>query len=628
VRNGLGRLLGCLAAALPACGGGGASAQHAPRAILDRTQLDFGPVPVGKTSSRSILLTNDGAASLPLPSIAARGAYSQTNDCGASLAVGASCTIAVTFAPGAAGPSPGLITIGVGAAASPMTVPLSGAGVYDGVLTQHNDQARSGQYPETVLTPASVSPAAFGKLASFPVDGQVYAQPLLARSVDVPGHGVHDVLYVATEHDTLLAFDASGLGSTPLWSRSFLASPGVVPVPSADLGCTDLVPEIGITGTPVIDGTTGTLYLVARTKEAATSATPAYVQRLHALDLATGAEQPGSPVIIAASVPGTGDGGTQVAFDAFTQNQRAALLLSGGTVYVAFGSHCDIAPYHGWILGYDAATLARTVVFNDTPGGSMGGIWQSGAGPAADDAGDLYAISGNGTFDATGPVIDVGESFLELSPAGALLDYFTPFNQATLSANDQDLGSAGPLLLPDQPGPHPHLVVSAGKEGTIYLVDRDGMGHMQPGSDGQIVQSLVGALPGENDSAPAYWNGRVYFGAQGDGIRAFALTGGLLSKTPVSQTAETFPLKGGFPVISSDGDAGGLLWAMAVPGAGQPAVLRAYDASRLGTAVWSSDASGARDALGPAAKFATPIVSGGRVYVATRAGVAVFGQLR
>ena len=255
------------------------------------------------------------------------------------------------------------------------------------------------------------------------------------------------------------------------------------------------------------------------------------------------------------------------------------------------------------------------------------GFWHAGAGPAADTAGRLYVVSGNGTFDTTGPVPELGDSFIELSAAGAVLDYFTPFNQAALSAADLDLGSAGPLLLPDQPGPHPHLVVSAGKEGTIYLVDRDAMGHFQLGSDSQIVQALVTALPNENDSAPTYWNGRVYFGSQDDGIRAFALSGGLLSTSAMSQTPDTFPQKGGFPVVSASGAAGGILWALAVPAGGQPAVLHAYDAAQLEIGLWSSAASGTRDALASAAKFAMPIVAGGRVYVVTNSGLSVFGLL-
>jgi hypothetical protein len=618
-------ILSSLGSACSSSGGGGGGTRSGQLEV-DRAQVDFGEVVVGAQAQQAVVLSNVGTADAPISSVGASGGYAEADDCPAALAAGTACTITVTLAPRAAGAQGGQLTVEQ-PSAGPIAVTLAGAGVYRGVLTYHGDEARSGAYPETSLSPANVSEATFGKLATFPVDGQVYAQPLWVSSVEVPGKGVHDVAYVATEHDSLYAFDASGLAAEPLWSVSFIAPPDVVPISSDDTGCEDLVPEVGITSTPVIDRTTGTLYVLARTKEAATTQAPTYVQRLHALDLSSGAERAGSPVTLAAAVPGTGDGGDQVVFDPFRENQRAALLLSGGTVYIAFASHCDNTPYHGWVLGYDAATLQQTAVFNDTPDGGLGGIWQSGAGPAADAAGAVYVVTGNGTFDASGAVPQLGDSFVKLSAGGAVLDWFTPYNQAYLSSGDLDLGSSGPLLLPDQPGAHPHLLVGAGKEGTIYVIDRDDMGHFHAGSDSQIVQALVAALPAEHDSAPTYWNGRVYFAAQGDAVKAFTLSGGMLSEAPVSETPDTFPLKGGFPVVSSAGDAAGILWAYAVPGPGAGAVLHAYDAIDLQTELWNSTLAGSRDALAPAAKFSVPIVAGGRVYVATDAGLSVFGLL-
>src|ERR1700674_2068670 len=343
--------------------------------------------------------------------------------------------------------------------------PFSAFGQTD-VLTHRNDNMRTGQNTsESVLTPSSVNSTAFGKLLSLPTDGYVYAQPLYKSNVLIPAKGLRNVLFVATEHDSVYAFDANGVTTTPLWHVSFInPSVGITTVPSDDVFINDIVPEIGITGTPVIDPQGGTLYVVAKTKENGT-----YVQRLHALDITTGAEKFGGPAVIQASVPGTGNGssGGTLPFDPLIENQRAGLLLVNGVVYIAFASHGDIGTYHGWVFGYNAATLQQVAVFNDTPNRLQGGIWQGGNGPAADSSGNVFVISGNGTFDADEEGVDFGDSFLKLNAGGlALVDFFTPFNQASLNANDVDLGSSGPLLLPDQTGTaHPHLVLGAGKDG-------------------------------------------------------------------------------------------------------------------------------------------------------------------
>ncbi len=408
------------------------------------------------------------------------------------------------------------------------------------VTTYHNDNARTGQnLKETLLTPDNVRFTRFGKLFAYPVDGYVYAQPLYLSNVTVPGKGRHNVVFLATEHDSVYAFDAddnTGANADPLWHVSFLnPNAGVTSIPNDEIGSWDIVPEIGITGTPVIDANSGTLYVVVKTREPGPLGSTLYPQRLHALDIHTGQEKPGSPVLITASVPGIGDGNDgqgNVPFYSKLENQRAALLLLNGVVYIAWGSHGDITPYHGWILGYDARTLQQVAIFNATPNGltdpsgypiGAGGIWQGGAGLAADDQGNMYFATGNGSFDAATGGIDYGDSIVRLRtlPGGSLAvaDYFTPLNQDYLNRTDADLGSGGVLLLPDQPGPHPHLLVQAGKEGKIYIIDRDRMGQFHPNSD-NIVQELGGVIGGVW-GMPAYFNNTIYYWGIGDTLKAF-----------------------------------------------------------------------------------------------------------
>ena len=392
-------------------------------------------------------------------------------------------------------------------------------GTSAGVFTHHNDVARTGQnLTETILTPAVVQMATFGKLATFQTDGIAHAAPLYVANVNIPGTGVRNVVYVATEHDSVYAFDADGPGGAPIWKTSFInPTAGITSVPNGDTGeCCDIQPEIGITGTPVVDPNSRTLYVVGKTKEGPTM----YVQRLHALDLATGAEKFGGPVVIAASVPGTGAGAVNgvVAFNALRQNQRTALLLHNGVVYFGFGSHGDVQPYHGWLLGYNASTLQQVFVFNTTPNGEGGGIWQSGGGLTIDTAGNFFFATGDGTFDANLGGINYGNSFLRLSPTGTVVDSFTPHDQSALDANNLDLDAGGMILLPNQPGRHPHLIVSAGKNGSVYMVDRDNMTGYH--ATDQNVQTLAGAfpfgtpLPG-NYSSPVYFNGTGVFRPRG-----------------------------------------------------------------------------------------------------------------
>ncbi|PYR31953.1 MAG: hypothetical protein DMF90_24625 [Acidobacteria bacterium] len=417
---------------------------------------------------------------------------------------------------------------------------------YPGTFTHHNDNARTGQnLHETILSPANVNVARFGKLFSYPLDGIAYASPLYMADLTIPGQGVHNVVFVATEHDSVFAFDADGLSTSPLWRVSFIhPAAGITTVPTLDTGdCCDIAPEIGITGTPVIDPVAKTLYVVAKTKEGAST----YVQRLHALDIATGQERTGSPVVIQATVPGSGAGSEKgrVSFNALQENQRAALLLTNGVLYIAFGSHGDNQPYHGWVLGYDAATLRQVMVFNSTPDGEGGGIWHGGGGLSTDDAGNVYFATGDGTFDAKTGGRDYGTSMMVLSPAGKVLSYFTPHDQAALDAANVDLSSSNPLLLPDQDGRHPHLLVSASKNGTVYLVDRDDMGHFKAADDSQIVQSLAhmfppGGITAGNFSTPVYFTGSVYFSAVDHPVQAFRLSVGLLSVGPTSQSSVSF----------------------------------------------------------------------------------------
>jgi hypothetical protein len=508
---------------------------------------------------------------------------------------------------------------------------------YPGTLTHHNDNFRTGQnLNETVLTLANVTSATFGKRFVYALDGNAYASPLYVPYVNIPGKGIHNVVYAATEHDSVYALDADGLSGVPLWQVSFInPAAGVTTVPASDTGeCCDIAPEIGITGTPVIDPGSGTLYLVATTKEVVGSIT-SYVQKVHALDITTGAEKFGGPVVIQGTVPGTGDGSSagQLSFDSLSENQRAGLLLNNGVVYVAFGSHGDNYPYHGWVMGYEAATLQQVLIYNTTPNAYGGGVWQSGGGLSADATGNIYFTTGNGTFDVNQGGVDLGDSVEKLGPGGTVIDYFTPFDQASLDVGDIDLGSAGPVLLLDQPdGPFPHLLIFAGKNGTIYVVNRDNMGHYNLTNNGQIVQSLVNAFPnggvnGGNFSSPVYFNGHVYFCASDDGLKAWQLSNGSLSTTPTSQTAATYMHPGGAFAISANGTANGILWVVQYNDGTGPGVLLAYDATNLGVELYGSDQAGSRDTLDFATKFSIPLVANGKVFVGAASSLTAYGLL-
>jgi hypothetical protein len=390
---------------------------------------------------------------------------------------------------------------------------------------------------------------------------------------------------VVTEHDSVYAFDGDQKSPGTLWQVSLAdAASNATSVPCADAttACSFIGTDIGITSTPVIDIDTKTLYVCAFTKESGT-----YVYRLHALDLVSGAEKFGGPVAIEGSVSGTGDGsdGTNVAFNAHQHIQRSALLLNHGVVYIAFASFDDTPPFHGWIFGYDSHTLKLRAMLNLSPNGSDAGIWESGNGLASDDAGNMYVMTGNGTFDADSGGPDYGDSFVKLKRAGSSLsvkDFFTPYNQAHLDVSDADVGSGGPMLLPDQSGSHAHLMVGAGKYGPIYLIDRDNMGHFNLADDSQIVQSIqFGSPVGNIWGTPAFWMNKVYIVPLKDSLKVFTLNGGLLSTAPTSLSANTFGFPGATPSISANGTQAGIVWALenAAFGSRKLAILHAYDAN-------------------------------------------------
>jgi hypothetical protein len=500
------------------------------------------------------------------------------------------------------------------------------------MLTYHNDVARTGQnLNETTLIPANVNSATFGKLGFYPVDGLVDAQPLYASKVAIPGNGTHNLLIAATEHDSVYAFDADS--GAALWHTSALKAGETT---SDDRNCSQVTPEIGITSTPVIDrsqGPNGTVYLVAMSKDVSGK----YHQRLHALDLALGTELLNGPIDVQATFPGTGanTNGTNVVFDPGQYLERASLLLLNGTIYTSWSSHCDIPPYTGWIIAYNASTLAQTSVLNLTPNGGEGSIWMSGAGPAADSSGNIYLLTANGTFDtalnasgfpASG---DYGNAFIKLSTTNglAVADYFEMDNGNAESDSDTDLGSGGTIVLPDMTnasGNTVHLAVGAGKDTNLYFVNRDSMGKFSP-SNNNIYQELVGALPGGIWSMPAYFNNTIYYGSVGSPIQAFSIVNAKLSASATAQTANSFGYPGATPSISANGASNAILW---VAENTSPAVLHAYNATTLKELYNSNQAGNGRDQFGNGNKFITPTIVNGKVFVGTPNGVAAFGLLQ
>lgn len=507
------------------------------------------------------------------------------------------------------------------------------------VTTSRNDNSRDGQnLNETILTPGNVNVNGFGKVFSQNVQGYVYAQPLYVPNVSIPGLGTHNVVYVATEHDIVYAFDAdnnTGLNANPLWRTSFIAPKrGITTVSSNDVGCGDLVPEIGITSTPVIDTGSGTIYVLAKTKENGT-----FVQRLHALDITTGRERRGSPVEIKAKVKGSGDGSSHgvLTFDPLRQAQRPGLLLQNGTVYIGWASHCDNGPYHGWVMSYNAKSLKQTAVWNSTPNGGLGGVWQGGTGIAADQNNHLFFATGNGTYDGKKGGNDFSDTIVKLGLPTQdhhmpLLDWFTPYDQGYLSGGDIDVGSGGVLMLPDQGkgAPHRHLLLQVGKSGSIYLINRDRLGHYNSQNNNQIVEDLENAIGGLW-STPAWWNNNVYFGGAGDVLRQFTFDSstGLLSTGAEYVTPTAFGYPGTNPSVSANQDTGAIVWAIETDqyGSGGSSILHAYDATDVGSELYNTTQNNSRDDPGGAVKFSVPTVANGRVYVGAAGRLTAYGLL-
>ena len=519
------------------------------------------------------------------------------------------------------------------------------------VLTQGYDSARDGlNANESTLTLSNVSVGSFGKLMNLPVDGWLYAQPLYVPNVSIAGQGTHNVVYVATAHDSVYAYDADGLSVQPLWHTSFInPAAGVTTEPISDnSNNSDIDSEIGVLGTPVIDTTTNTLYVVAKTDETSGgTTTPCF--RLHALDITSGVEHTGSPTpCISASVTGTGspsDGAGHVIFSALLQLQRPGLALNGNTVYAGFGSWSDTLPYHGWLLGFDKTSLQQVAAFNSTPNGSEGegGTWMGGRGLAFDSNGYFYLSTGNGNFDG---VNNFADSYLKLTPALAISDYFTPYNQQTLDNGDLDIAAGGVLLLPDSAGTaqYPHIMIGCGKNGAIYVVDRDNLGQFNSAGDTQIIQELLNVIGGTHvnpnsstyvancHTTAAYWQGSVYFGAVNDAVKQFAFTNGLLSTSPASQSTEVYQFPGSNPAISANVSSNGILWMIENAGStvgirtATTAVLHAYNAANLGDELYNSTQASS-DLAGAPVKFAMPTVVNGKVYVGTQSSIAVYGLL-
>jgi Immunoglobulin I-set domain len=621
--------LACTALLLAACGGssnnstsGDSTTQPGTSAPAITTQPGSQNVTVGQTATFNVVATGTAPLSYQWQrngtAIAAATASSYTTPATTLADTGATFKVTVTN-------SIGTIT----SVAATLTVSAAAAAGAD-VLTYHNDNSRSGQnLAETVLTPANVNSTQFGLLRVLPADGLVDGQPLIASNLSVSGAS-RNVVYVVTENDSVYSYDADT--GAALVHVSMLGSGET---PSDDHGCGQVTPQIGITSTPVIDrgaGPNGTIYVVAMSKNAAGD----YFQRLHALDLLTLVERPNSPVVVQATYPGTANNGVgTTSFEPGQYEERAGLLLLNGTVYTAWTSHCDQNPYNGWLIGYDESTLAQSQVLNITPNGSEGAIWQSGGGMAADSAGNIFALVANGTFDTTLDAAgfpiqgDYGNAFIKLSSATTLqvTDYFDMDNTVAESNGDVDLGSGGPMLLPDQTdstGVVRQLAVGAGKDGHLYVVNRSNMGKFSM-SNNAIWEDMPGALPGGVWATPAYFQGTVYYGDVGGTLKAFGIQQAMLGKTPTSQTSVSFGYPGTAPAVSANGSSDGIIWAVQNS---SPAVLHAFAAGNLATELYNSNqAANGRDQFGAGNKFITPSIANGKVYVGTPTGVAVFGLL-
>jgi hypothetical protein len=471
------------------------------------------------------------------------------------------------------------------------------------VLTQHNNNARSGtNLRETLLTPANVNDAQFGMLFKRVVDDQLYTQPLVVTDLRIDG-GTHDVVYVTTVNNSVYAFDANDAkASTPIWHVNF-GTPANLH--SADFGCTDMNGQMGIVGTPVIDKARGVLYVVALTKaRPMTGPGTGFIQRLHALDLTTGADLPASPVTIQAQD-----------FDPLMENQRPALMLANGMVYVGYASHCDREPYHGFLMAYDAKTLAQVSVFNASPTGEGASIWQSGQGPASDEEGNVYVVTGNGSWDG---VKNFSESFLKLTPRLKLLDWFTPTNHFTLDQRDEDLDASGATLIPGT-----HRVIGGGKEGVLYMLDTRNLGHLD---DEHALQHFPATV--SHMHSVVYWRSAksgdlLFMWGQRDRAKVYKFDGRKFQETPWKmRDVPNQGHPGAMVSLSANGNTNGILWA-AIHASGsswhesRPGILHAFDADDIRHELWNSLEVPNRDDCGEYSKMAPPTIANGRVYLAS-----------
>jgi len=512
------------------------------------------------------------------------------------------------------------------------------------VLTYRNNVARTSvQSQESTLTPTNVNADTFGKVFTLATDGYVYAQPLYVAGYQMNDGQLHNVLYVATTADSVYAFDADNNNPSAgyLWKVTTLGE-GEETQTQVDTNCADMKTNQGIVGTPVIDRALGVLYLVSASKLVSGNTTTFY-QRIHALNLATGAEMLNGPTEIAASVPGTGAGsvGGVVSFDPLRNNQRAALAEANGSVWIAWASHCDYGNYHGWVIGYNENDLTQqTGVFNTTPNGEEGGIWMSGGGIAADNAGNLFVAAGNGDFDGNdgeGDYADTAQR-LAINPSTSALtlgDWFTPSDQQFLTDNDQDMGTVDTMLFDDPAsGVAPHLLATGDKTGRVYLLNRDAMGGYDAGAGGANGDLQDARIATQVFSSFAYFNQQIYVGAGGQPLVAFpftpgtATTAGYVTPTPTSATATTFSANyssGGInPMISANGTADGIVWGQDVSGR----VLYAFDASNLANQLYASSTNSTRDQPAPPVKMTVPTIANGRVYVGGQNAVSVYGLLQ
>ena len=644
-RNILHTLAALAIATLAACGGDDGSSYSAPATTTPSATT---PTISAQPGNASLVSGNTATFTVAAGGAAPLTYQWQKNGTAVTGATGASYTTPVESISDTGATFAVVVTNSSGSVTSAHATLTVTATSPNDVATFKNDVARSGQNSsESTLTLANVNSMSFGLLHTVMLDGKVDAQPLYLSQVPIAS-AAHNVAFVATEHGSVYAIDADA--GTPIWQVSLLANGDT---PSDTHSCTQVTPEIGVTSTPVIDRTAGphgVLYVVGMSIDKSSN----YHQRLHALDITTGAELLNGPAEIAATAPNSA--GTTT-FAPGQYEERAALLLANGQIYTSWTSHCDLAPYSGWIIAYNQMTLAQTAVLNVGPNSgasvsngtnfNMNGpaIWMSGDGPGADAQGNIYLLTGNGLFeptlDANGfpNMGDYGNSFLKLASTTSSLkvaDYFAMSTEVAESGGDIDLGSGGEMLLPDltdSQGNVKHLVVGAGKDSNIYLIDRDNMGKFNA-SQNQIWQEIDGVVPGNPPgaasggvrSSPAWFNGSIYYGDAGGTLKAFSLTNAKLSAAPTSQSAVSFAYPGASPVVSANGITNAIVWAHENT---TPAVLHAYDASNLAHEVYNSnEATGGRDQFGPGNKFIAPTVAGGKVFVGTTNTLAIFGLLQ